>query len=230
MEGILLVNKPIDWTSFDVVNYIRRIIAKELDLKPTKVKVGHSGTLDPLAEGLLIILVGKTYTKRSNEFLKLDKNYHVSLQLGLRSKSFDLGTETEQFSDKIPDLSAINTSLNFIKNQKDQVPPNYSAIKIKGKRAYLKARDGEEFIIKKRPIKVYSIDLVSYKYPILELDIEVSSGTYIRSIVNDIGENLGTGAVMTKLTRLSIANYKLMNAINLQDLDAEKIRKSLILI
>jgi tRNA pseudouridine55 synthase len=218
MDEILLVDKPKGWTSFDIVAKIRSNLRKETG---QKVKVGHAGTLDPLATGLLIVLVGNA-TKQQDEFMKQDKVYEVELRLGLTSTTADdEGTKTK-VSDRKPNDNEIKDVLNTFLGEQQQVPPAFSAIKVNGQRAYKLARAGKEVKIKPRTITIYSITDVNYDYPALKFTAKVSSGTYIRSLVTDIGEKLGTGAYMTELRRTQIGNFKLSEATSPEELNIQK--------
>ncbi len=228
IAGVLLVNKPINWTSFDAVNYIRKIISSNYNLKPKNIKVGHSGTLDPLATGLLIILIGKEYTSRASEFIKNDKIYDVSLKLGYRSDSYDLETNLIQVSNYIPTNDQMNKTINMHVGKISQLPPIYSAKKIDGKRLYEFARKNQKPIIKPQQIEIYWIKKIKYQYPYLEFSVKVSSGTYIRSLVSDIGKTLKTGAVMTKLERTRIGEYSLKDSVDIEGLNFEIISENLL--
>jgi tRNA pseudouridine55 synthase len=200
LDGFLLVNKPKGWTSFDVVAKIRGVIRHETD---RKVKVGHTGTLDPLATGLLIIVVG-SYCKRAAEFSKLDKTYEVTMKLGETSTTGDEEGEKTSVSDRQPTEEEIKKALNSFAGESLQTPPAYSAVKVDGKRAYKLARQGKEVTIEPRKICINSIEMTDYSYPLVQFTADVSSGTYIRSLVVDIGEKLGTGAYMSELHRSQI--------------------------
>jgi len=213
MQGILLVDKPAGWTSFDVVNYIRKQVAASQGLRPKQVKVGHAGTLDPFATGLLVVLVGKDYTRQAAEFSKLDKTYRVTLQLGSISSTGDPEGTITPVSDKIPAKKEIELALKQFTGQISQTPPAYSAIKIDGQRAYKLARAGKQVKIEPRPVPINSLDLISYNYPAVQLVADVSSGTYIRSLVEDIGNALRAGAYTTSLRRTQIGNYSVEQAI-----------------
>ena len=209
MEGILLVDKPTGWTSFDVVNYVRKLAAAAEGKKPKNVKVGHTGTLDPFATGLLVLLIGKNYTKRAGELSRQDKTYEVTLCLGKTSTTGDPEGEITAVSDTAPSEAAILQALERFKGQIEQVPPAFSAIKVDGQRAYKLARAGKEVIIEPRKVNVHRLELGSYDYPFVKLVAEVSSGTYIRTLAEDIGAELGTGAYTTELRRTRIGNYEL---------------------
>jgi tRNA pseudouridine55 synthase len=212
-DGILLVDKPVGWTSFDVCAKIRGQIRAEYRArgeKPTKrqLKVGHAGTLDPFATGLLIILLGDA-TSRSDEFLKLDKVYEGTIHLGKTSTTGDLEGEMTDISDRQPTEAEVQAALEQFKGNITQVPPAYSAIKINGQRAYKLAREGKEVEIPSRNITIHSIELLGYLYPEIKIRTNVSSGTYIRSLAEDIGEKLEIGAYCSALRRISIGTTSL---------------------
>ncbi|MDB5175843.1 MAG: truB [Candidatus Saccharibacteria bacterium] len=213
MQGILLVDKPAGWTSFDVVNYVRRIVAKAEGKKPKNCKVGHTGTLDPFATGLLILLVGKEYTRRAGEFSKLDKVYEMTMQLGSKSTTGDPEGEIAELPGQPPSLEALQAAVDQFKGEIQQVPPMYSAIKIDGQRAYKLAREGKEVIIAARPVTVHRLEIIEYAYPEVKLIADVSSGTYIRTLVEDIALSLGTVAYTTQLRRTRIADFNVANAV-----------------
>jgi tRNA pseudouridine55 synthase len=223
MEGILLIDKDLNWTSFDCVAKIRSILRQEYG---KKIKVGHCGTLDPLATGLLIILVG-SYTKRADELIKKDKIYSLKMRLGYTSPTGDAEGVIEQQSDYKPNISEIEKVLKIFTGDIEQVPPIYSAIKINGVRSYKLAHSGKSVEMQPRPVKIYNIKLESYKYPKLSLITEVSSGTYIRSLSSDIGQQLKTGAYLTELRRLSIDKYSVDNALKMADLNSESLKSHL---
>jgi len=209
MNGILLIDKPTGWTSHDVVAKVRGILKKETGQK--KPKVGHAGTLDPLATGLLIVLVGN-YCKRAQEFAKLDKVYEVEIKLGQTSTTDDEEGQKTDVSPVKPSLQVVSEVINSFVGEIEQVPPIYSAIKINGKRAYKEARKGKEVKLEPRKVTIYSITNVHYKYPFVRFTSKVSSGTYIRSLARDIGKKLGTGAYMSNLQRNKIGRYNLKSA------------------
>lgn len=227
MQGILLVYKPAGWTSFDVVNYVRKIVAHAEDKKPKNVKVGHTGTLDPFATGLLILLVGKDYTRRAGEFSKLDKTYEVVMRLGETSTTGDPEGEITAVSDKVPKFDDIVVAVEQFKGEIMQTPPAYSAIKVDGQRAYKLARAGKEVKIEARPTTVHRLDIIDYKYPEIRLIAEVSSGTYIRSLVEDIGTELKTGAYTSELKRTRVGNSSVENALAVTELTETMLNSSL---
>lgn len=223
MDGILLVDKPTGWTSHDVVAKVRSILKAETG---QKVKVGHTGTLDPMATGLLILVVG-SYTKRAGEFSKLDKVYEAELTLGATSTTGDKEGELRRISDKKPGLQQIEDSLNQFMGKIQQTPPAYSAIKVDGKRAYDVARKGGEVKLEPREVTIYEITDVNYDYPTLKFTTKVSSGTYIRSLAEDIGEALGAGAYLSSLHRTKVGDFEVKDASDLSRLSQGTITSDL---
>ena len=223
MDGILLVDKPAGWTSHDIVAKVRGIIKAQTG---QKIKIGHTGTLDPVATGLMILVLGK-YTKRAGEFSKLDKTYEAELTLGQTSSTGDREGELTQKSTRRPGLEEVQNVLNKFVGEISQVPPAFSAIKIDGQRAYKLARAGKEVVIEPRKVKIYSITNIKYDYPKLSFTTEVSSGTYIRTLAEDIGQNLGTGAYLSALRRISVGKFDLENALRINDLSLSSIEKYL---
>jgi tRNA pseudouridine55 synthase len=228
MQGILLVDKPKTWTSFDVVNYVRKMVAAEQGTKPKNTKVGHTGTLDPLATGLLVLVIGKEYTRRAGEFSKLDKTYEVTMKLGETSTTADdEGVKTAVVSDTAPTEKAVLGALESLQGHIMQVPPKYSAMKINGQRAYKLARKGEVVELEARPVTIYENKLTDYSYPYVTFTSRVSSGTYIRSLVEDLGQILETGAYMSDLRRTEVGKYRLEQAIHVPALTDEVLRQTL---
>ncbi len=213
LDQVILIDKPKEWTSFDVVGKIRYQISKQLG---KRVKVGHAGTLDPLATGLLIILVGKA-TKRQDSYMKQDKIYEVVMKLGQTSTTADEEGQKTIVSDHQPEQKVVIDAVNSFLGTISQVPPAYSAIKIDGQRAYKLAREGKEVKIEPRTVTIHLIDDIAYEYPIVSFTANVSSGTYIRSLVTDIGEALKTGAYMTNLRRTSIGDFSVSDATAPED-------------
>ena len=207
-DQIILIDKPAGISSFGVVAKVRARLRDEFG---HKVKVGHTGTLDPFATGLLILLSGKM-TKKSGDFLKLDKVYEATLRLGYTSTTGDSEGTLEKISDVTPNLNQINDAIKKFTGAISQKPPKFSAIKINGQRAYKLARKGQDFEIPSREITIYSIDALEYNYPELKIRVHCSSGTYIRTLAEDIGKKLGTGAYLTALRRLRIADYSVDDA------------------
>jgi tRNA pseudouridine55 synthase len=216
-EGaLLLVDKPISWTSFDVVNKIRYKLKHKLGVR--KIKVGHAGTLDPLATGLLIICTGK-FTKKLDSLQGLYKSYTGTLKLGASTPSFDAETkEDEQYPiDHITEELIETARLSFL-GDIEQVPPIFSALKVDGERLYKQARKGISVEIKARPVHIYDFDIQSIEMPNLHFFIKCSKGTYIRSIAHDFGKALQSGAYLSTLRRTSIGEYSIQDAWNLEDL------------
>ena len=207
-DQIILVDKPAGISSFGVVARVRRELRDQFG---HKVKLGHTGTLDPFATGLLILLSGKM-TKKSNEFLKHDKVYEATLKLGYTSTTGDPEGEIEKCNDKELSLDDVKNTIQKFIGTITQTPPRFSAIKINGQRAYKLARKGEDFEIPSRQVTIYSIDILDYNYPELKISCHVSSGTYIRTLAEDIGKELGTGAYLTALRRTKIADYDVKDA------------------
>lgn len=228
MQGILLVDKPAGWTSFDVVNYVRRIVATVEGKKPKNCKVGHSGTLDPFATGLLILLIGKEYTRRASEFSKLDKTYEMTMRLGQTSTTGDPEGEITDVSDFQPAKEDIEQALEQFRGLIQQIPPAFSAIKVNGVRAYKLARDGKEVIIEARPVTIHRLELLEYNYPEVKLVADVSSGTYIRTLVEDLGKTLSTGAYTTALRRTTINVTSVEKAVDPQVLTPDTLSAALL--
>ena len=218
IEGeILLINKPLKWTSFQVVNKIRWLIKSKFNIK--KIKVGHAGTLDPLADGLLIICTGKM-TKKIDQFQNLDKIYTGKFFLGATTPSYDLETEVNSVK-PINNISEklISKALESFNGKITQTPPIFSAIKHKGKKLYEYARKGETVKIKEREVLIYEFIITKYQLPELSFLVKCSKGTYIRSLANDFGEKLECGAYLSKLTRTAIGNHLLEDSISIEDFE-----------
>lgn len=207
MQGILLVDKPKDWTSFDVVNFVRRNVAEQVGKKPKNVKVGHTGTLDPFATGLLVLLVGKEYTRQAQSLAKVDKTYEVTMRFGATSTTGDPEGDITEVDSVVPTEKDLVTALQKFTGEISQIPPAYSAIKIDGKRAYELARAGKEVKIEPRTVTINSLELVSYNYPEAKFTADVSSGTYIRTLVEDIAKSLNTAAYTTDLRRTRVGDF-----------------------
>lgn len=202
---VLLVNKPIGWSSFDVVKKIKLLIRKKYNLK--KIKVGHAGTLDPLATGLLIICTGK-FTKKISEIQNQEKTYTGTITLGSTTASYDLETEinTNYKTSHITEKSIHQTTKKFLGKIK-QTPPLFSALKKDGERLYKKARRGEKIIIESRDVFVHEFNIISIEDLNVHFKIKCSKGTYIRSIANDFGFALNSGGHLSRLCRTAIGNY-----------------------
>ncbi len=214
LEGkVLLLDKPIGWTSFNMVQKVRYL---------TRVtKVGHAGTLDPLATGLLIICTGK-YTKQINTYMGMTKEYTGTMVIGATTPTYDLESEPENFKN-IDQISAEQiqlATLQFVGHIL-QMPPQHSAIKKDGKRLYESARQGIEVKVDPRPITIESFEITSIDLPTINFKVVCSTGTYIRSLVKDFGDALGVGAYMSALRRTRIGDFKIEEAIQWEDLEAE---------
>lgn len=209
---MLLINKPSGPTSHDIVDEVRLIMNKR--------RVGHTGTLDPFAEGLLIILVGREETRQQAKFLNMDKIYEATITLGEERNTGDVTGYKIQTNSKsqIPNLNKIEKILKKFEGKQMQIPSQFSAKKIKGRKAYELARKGEKVKLKPKKIKIYYIKLLNYKYPELKIKTKVSSGTYIRALARDIGRMLNTGAYVKELKRTQIGKYKLKKAKTLEEL------------
>lgn len=234
MKDFLLINKPEGWTSFDVVAYVRKmaqassvILSKAKDPlntktrdfsatpqndKPKRIKVGHAGTLDPFATGLLIIGVGREATKRLDEFKNLPKTYLATIHLGATSNTDDKTGEITLVSENEPNKKTITSILKTFIGKQEQIPPMFSAKKIDGQRLYKMARKGE--VVERQPseIEIYSLKLLKYSYPMMIIEVSCSAGTYIRTLARDIGDKLKVGAYCEELTRTQIGDYNLADA------------------
>jgi tRNA pseudouridine55 synthase len=223
MQGLLLVDKPPGISSFGVVARVRGVIKANTG---QKLKVGHSGTLDPAASGLLVLAIG-AYTKKLFTLLKLDKTYQAEMILGKKSSTGDSEGLITKISGQQPSLAELKLALKSFTGPITQTPPAFSAIKINGVRAYDLARQNKPVVLPSRPVTIYELKLISYAYPAAVIETRVSSGTYIRSLVEDIGEQLKVGAYTGNLRRLSIGEYQVDSAISLSDISFAKISNSL---
>lgn len=216
---VLLINKEINWTSFDVVKKIKNLLKEKFRFK--KIKVGHAGTLDPLATGLLVICTGKS-TKMISEIQNQKKEYTGELTMGATTPSYDLETEIDHRYD-ISNISEkdISSKTKLFIGEVFQKPPIFSAIKVKGERLYEKARRGEKINIKKRKITVYNFKLTKILLPKIHFIIECSKGTYIRSIAHDFGKSLNSGAHLSKLVRTKIGEFDLKDAKSIIEFENE---------
>jgi len=207
---LILINKEKEWSSFDVVNKIRGAIKKKFSIK--KIKVGHAGTLDPLATGLLILCTGKM-TKKIDNLSILGKKYLGTITLGATTPSYDCETDVDNtYSTSHITEKLVKSNVNNFIGVTTQNPPIYSAIKIDGKRLYKYARSGEKIKIKSRKIEIFDFKIVKIKMPNIDFEISCSKGTYIRSIANDFGKSLNSGAYLSKLKRTEIGVFKINNA------------------
>jgi tRNA pseudouridine55 synthase len=223
VDGLLLIDKPAGWTSHDVVARIRSVIRTQTG---QKTKVGHTGTLDPFATGLLILVVG-SYTKRAGEFSKLDKAYEAEITLGASSSTGDIEGEITLKGGQKPSKMALEAILGRFEGQIMQTPHKYSAVKIAGQRAYKMARAGKEVKLQPREVNIYQLQTTNYRYPKLYITARVSSGTYIRSLAEDIGEALGTGAYLSALRRTSVGQYVVEDALGQDSWQIDKLELAL---
>lgn len=216
LEGkIILIDKELDWTSFDVVNKLRIELRNVFGIK--KIKVGHTGTLDPLATGLVILCAGKA-TKQIESFMGLDKEYIAELTIGATTPSYDLETEIEKtYPFEHITIGQIEKVLDSFRGEIEQTPPNYSAKQVDGKRAYNMARQGETFKLKKNRVTIHELVLLDFTPPKISLRVLCSKGTYIRSLASDIGEKLGAGAYLSALRRTRIGDYHVNDAEKIAD-------------
>jgi tRNA pseudouridine55 synthase len=220
-NGLLLIDKPQGISSFGVVAKVRGILRAKTGIK--KIKVGHTGTLDPAATGLLVLAIG-TYTKKVPELIKQDKTYDVTMTLGSVSTTGDKEGTLSQVSQNEPSKKDIERVLKQFTGVLMQTPPAFSAIKINGHRAYDLARQGKEVRLQPRQIVVHDSSLTTYTYPKVYFTCSVGSGTYIRSLVADIGNTLGAGAYMSDLRRTTIGPFDLADAVQLTDLSPQTIQ------
>jgi tRNA pseudouridine55 synthase len=208
---LLLINKPLHWTSFDVVRKIRNLIRVK--------KVGHAGTLDPLATGLLIICTGK-FTKKINEYMAQEKEYTGSFTLGATTPTYDLESQPENFKpvEQVSEEQIRNTTQNFT-GEILQIPPAHSAIKLEGKRVYELARKGKEVKLEPRKIFIKEFQITKIELPVIEFKVVCSTGTYIRSLANDFGQALRCGAYLSSLCRTRIGNFKLEESLTMDEFE-----------
>ena len=209
---IILINKPLHWTSFDVVKKVRNILRIK--------KIGHAGTLDPLATGLLILCTGK-YTKKIDEIQAQEKEYTGHFTIGQTTPSFDLETEVDQTCDyqQISEEQIRASAATFV-GQIEQVPPLFSAVKINGERAYALARRGEEAEIKAKTITIKAFEITAIELPLVHFKVICSKGTYIRSLARDFGVKLGCGAHLSQLIRTRIGEYTLNQTLTIEEIRA----------
>jgi tRNA pseudouridine55 synthase len=217
MGKVLLFNKPLYWTSFDLVNKVKNILRYRLNLK--KLKIGHAGTLDPLATGLMILCTGKE-TRNIDKYQAQPKEYLARIRLGATTPSFDLETEIDNHypygNIRKQDVESVLAGFGGIQSQ---VPPSYSAKFVNGTRAYKLARKGEQPVLPPRDITVHEISLVAFNLPDIEIRVVCSKGTYIRSLARDIGSGLGSGAHLTGLVRTATGDFLLKDALSIEEFE-----------
>lgn len=216
LEGeMLLFDKPYEWTSFDLVNKIR--VKLKHTLRKKNIKVGHAGTLDPLATGLMIVCTGKA-TKRIDQLSGLDKEYVATIELGATTPTYDLESNVDnRFPTEHITREVIEAVLCQFKGDIEQMPPIYSAIKIKGEKAYDLARRGDKVELKPRPITIHALEILDFEMPRLVVRVHCSKGTYIRSLAHDIGQALSSGAHLTGLIRTRIGEFSLDGAQKIEN-------------
>jgi len=215
LEGqVILIDKPLEWTSFQVVNKLRWAIKQQFGFK--KIKVGHAGTLDPLATGLLILCTGK-FTKKIDSFQAQEKEYTGTIQLGATTPSYDLESAIDQHypTNHITEALVQEVVTQF-KGEIDQRPPNFSALKKDGKRLYEMARAGEKIDIPSRKVRVHEFDILNFKPTQIDFRIRCSKGTYIRSIAHDVGQALASGGHLSALRRTKIGSYPVEDAVSIE--------------
>jgi tRNA pseudouridine55 synthase len=209
--AVLFIDKPVEWSSFDIVKKVRNMISKKLGIK--KLKVGHAGTLDPLASGLMIVCTGKA-TKDIESYQGLEKEYIATLNLGASTPSCDLETEVDQtFTTAHINLELIHKVLGDFKGESMQIPPVFSAKRIQGKRAYEFARKGEELTMRPQLINISELEILGFKLPELTLKVKCSKGTYIRALARDIGKALNSAAYLAVLRRTKIGQFSVDKAL-----------------
>ncbi|GHT18733.1 tRNA pseudouridine synthase B [Bacteroidia bacterium] len=217
VEGVLYFDKPLNWTSFDLVNKVRYRLSRQSGIK--KLKVGHAGTLDPLATGVMIVCVGKA-TKRIDEFQYQTKEYVATLRLGATTPSFDLETEVDKtYETAHITRELVETTLPQFLGEIRQIPPAYSAVKVNGNRAYDLARKGLEVDLKPKVLVIDEIELLECEVPLLKIRVVCSKGTYIRALARDFGVALGSGAFLTGLVRTRIGDVTLDKCLTIGDID-----------
>ena len=221
-EGeVLLFDKPYGWTSFQLVNKIRWLLCRKFDWK--KLKVGHAGTLDPLATGLMVICTGKA-TKQIPMLMGFDKEYVAELKFGETTPSYDMETKVDKtYPVEHITRELIEGTLKKFKGKIDQVPPKFSAKQVNGVRAYDYARKGLEIELKPSQVVIHKFELIKYEMPYASFIINCSKGTYIRSLARDLGENLNSGAYLTGLKRTKIGDYQLNNSLNIENFEKNLI-------
>ncbi len=208
MDGIFAVNKPRGMTSHDIVNIVRR--------KTGVKRVGHGGTLDPMATGVLVIAVGRDNTKLLEKYVKGKKEYIAEIFLGANSDTYDAEGTIENVNENVISSKAeIQKMIKLFIRNIEQIPPIFSSVKISGKPAHRRVRAGQDVKLEARNVTIYSIGILSYQYPTLKLKVTTGPGVYIRSLAYDLGQKLGTGAYLSGLTRTKVGNFALKDALNL---------------
>lgn len=216
---ILLINKPYNWTSFDAVKKVRNLIKKKTGIK--NIKVGHAGTLDPLASGLLIICTGK-FTKRIDEFQGQEKEYTGSFFIGATTPSYDEESEVNQnFETEHITENLLKITAQMFIGEQDQRPPTFSAVNVNGTRAYLKARNKEDFELPAKRISIPEFEIIKVELPEVSFKVVCTKGTYIRALARDFGKALNSGAYLTSLCRTRIGQFLLSDAMTLEEFESK---------
>jgi tRNA pseudouridine55 synthase len=216
---VLLIDKPLQWTSFDVVRKCRNIITRRMKIK--KLKVGHAGTLDPLATGLMIVCSGKA-TKRIGEWMNMDKEYTATIELGRTTPSFDMETDTDAvFPSEHITREMIEKTMESFLGETQQMPPLFSAKYVQGKRAYTLARKGSDAQLPPQIIHISRLELTRFDPPVAEIKMRCSKGTYVRAFARDLGTALQSGACLIGLRRTAIGNFKVENAVSPEQFEQE---------
>jgi len=209
--GVIAINKPKGYTSHDIIAILRNVTGIR--------RIGHAGTLDPLASGVLVVAIGREYTKKINTIMKSEKEYVAEFTFGLESSTDDgEGVKTIINNKKVPDVEEIKKNVQLFIGYIKQVAPQYSAVKVKGKAAYKYARSGQKITLNAKLVEIKSIDILDYAYPILKLKIICGAGVYIRSLARDLGKVLGTGAYVSSLFRRRVGDFILENAVSIEEI------------
>lgn len=219
-SGFILIDKPLGITSFQVVNQLRKITGLK--------KIGHAGTLDPLATGLLILAIGRPATRQIDQFVKLDKIYSAKIKLGEVSETYDGEGEKTKINAKKITKQQLDLALKKFQGPIEQIPPMYSAKKINGQKLYKLARKGVTIERKPHKITIYKIKVSKFKHPDLQIEVHCSSGTYIRSLAHDLGQELGCGAYLAGLKRTKIGDYSLNKAVKIDKLNKKNWQRFLL--
>lgn len=216
-EGMyIVVDKPVGWTSFDVVNRFRRLVCKALGVR--RLKVGHAGTLDPLATGVVVLCTGRN-TKKIDEIQSLPKTYTTTIELGATTPSFDLEYPIDAvYPTEHITAELVNRVLDSFRGEIDQVPPAFSAVKVDGDRAYRLARQGIDITLTSKKVTIYDLEVESFALPQIGLKVVCSKGTYIRSLARDLGQALGSGAHLTALRRTRVGHFTLAESLKVEEL------------
>ncbi|MCD4694415.1 tRNA pseudouridine(55) synthase TruB [bacterium] len=213
-SGFIIINKPVGPTSHDIVDMMRKITGIK--------KIGHAGTLDPFASGVLVLAIGRQATKRIDKIVQKKKEYEADIFLGAVTDTYDgKGKVLEEYKGEKIDKKDVKRILKIFKGKQKQIPPMFSAKKIKGKKLYELARQGKTIEREPNEIKIYKIKLKKYVWPVLKIKIKCSKGTYIRSLAFDIGRKLGSGAYLKELQRISVGKFRLKRSVDIEDINKD---------